>query len=109
MTDYNITIVVLFFVAAAMAVTFAQCVISGDKDSLIALIFALLFGIVGFVLLAHHDSKVARRADSFFKTRDGAYSCELPDGYACKLRLKEWREDSVYWAEKMKGILDDED
>lgn len=107
MTDYNITIVVLFVVAAAMAVTFVQCVISKDKDSLIALIFTLLFGSVGFVLLAHHDSTVVRRADNFFKTRDGAYSCELPDGYACKLRLKEWKEDSVYWTEKVKNVLEE--
>jgi hypothetical protein len=107
MTDYNITIIVLFIVAAAMVITFAQCVISGDKDALIALIFAVLFGTVGFVLLAHHDSRVVSRADNFFKTRDGAYSCELPDGYACKLKLKEWREDSIYWTEKVKGVLEE--
>ena len=107
MTDYNITIAVLFVVAAAMVITFAQCVISGDKDALIALIFAALFGTVGFVLLAHHDSRVASRADNFFKTRNDAYSCELPDGYACKLKLKEWKEDSVYWTEKVKSVLEE--
>ena len=61
--------------------------------------------IVVAFLIYTYDERVTQNADEFFKMRSDAYSCELPDGYACKYRIKEWREDSVYWQTKVDKIL----
>ena len=67
---------------------------------------ALLFGTMAALITSDYPRIAAERADRFFATRNEAYSCELPDGYACKLRIKEWREDSVYWENKIKEVME---
>ena len=78
---------------------------SGEEGFIFAFIPALVCGGIITFMLIHYDAKVMENADEFFKTRPAAYSCELPDGYACKYRIKQWREDSVYWQTKVDKIL----
>jgi hypothetical protein len=72
----------------------------------ISFIVALLFGTMATLITEEYPRIAAERADRFFATSHEAYSCELPDGYACKLRIKEWREDSVYWENKIKEVME---
>lgn len=63
--------------------------------------------LLGFAvsMVKNYDSIAVKRADEFFSTRSSAYSCELPDGYACKLKLVNWQKDSVYWHKTVDEIL----
>jgi hypothetical protein len=78
---------------------------SGDESWSFAAVPALVCGVIVAFMIYTYDERVTQNADEFFKTRSNAYSCELPDGYACKYRIKEWREDSVYWQTKVDKIL----
>lgn len=74
------------------------------KLSIPAVACASLLGIA-VSMVNNYDSIAVKRADVFFSTRSSAYSCELPDGYACKLKLVNWQKDSVYWQKTVDYVL----
>lgn len=110
MIGYNILLIAVWTVVVACLIYAFECTLVDSWHKAVAVfVVAAVFVCFGYVLWTGHDEAVAKAADRFFMTRDRAYSCDLPDGYACNVRLKKWREDSVYWYGKVQDILDDED
>ena len=108
MTFYNL-VIYCFVVIAIIAATWTVVLICNKEPPAtfgISFIVALLFATMAAMITNEYPRIAAERADRFFATRHEAYSCELPDGYACKLRIKEWREDSVYWENKIKEVME---
>ncbi len=104
---YVLTGMILFIGAFLMIV--AAMVIASPKYTHweIPGVLGIVFLGFGFGLFNSLDKITVREADKFFSTRKEAYSCELPDGYACKLKIKYWRSDSVYWDKRVKEILEE--
>lgn len=108
MTGYYVLTGMILFIGAFLVIVAAMVIASPKYTHWeIPGVLGIVFLGFGFGLFNSLDKVTAREADNFFVTRKDAYSCELPDGYACKLKIKNWRSDSVYWDKKVKEILED--
>ena len=107
MAFYNLVIYCFVGIATIVAAFSIMMIIDSYMYKAgISFIVALLFATMAALITNEYPRIATERADKFFATRNDAYSCELPDGYACKLRIKEWREDSVYWENKIKEVME---
>ncbi len=105
MFEYVFGIVFCYTMTVFLLIVSFLMMRANEEAFSIPAIVALVLCFVGLVMHHQYDERVMQNADEFFKTRSNAYSCELPDGYACKYRIKEWREDSIYWQTKVDKIL----
>ena len=105
MTSY-VAVILFCYIMTVFLLFVSFFMMRADEEGFgIPAIVALFLCFIGGMMHYHYNETVVKLADKFFKTRSDAYSCELPDGYACKYRIKEWREDSVYWQIKVDKIL----
>ena len=96
------SIMAVLVLVLAIATIIDDGKLTGESVFALVCLFLLAFALFG--LIKNYDSKVVNNADEFFATRNETYKCDISK-FECQYRIKEWKADSVYWAEKLDKIF----